>query len=82
MRTVISEGAPALQIVHGSDGSWAIADGVGDGNQPGACVAAHIWHVIKKDPTIAALATMPPGFQANRSSVGDRWRISDFDYEE
>jgi hypothetical protein len=82
MRTVLSEGSPALHVVHAPDGSWAIGDGVGDPNEPGACVATHIWHVVEKDPTIEALATMAPGCQANRAGVGQQWSISDFDYEE
>jgi hypothetical protein len=82
MRTVLSEGAPVRQVVHAPDGGWAIADGVGDPNEPAGCVATHIWHVVEKDPTIAGLATMPPGSQANRSGVGEEWSITDFDYEE
>jgi hypothetical protein len=80
MRTVLSQDHPALHVAHGPDGSWMIADGIGDPNETGACIATHIWHVVTRDPTIEELAGMPPGSQANRRSITDSWTVSPFEY--
>ena len=38
MHTVLEEAMPALQVLHDPEGGWAIADGVGDQNDPNALV--------------------------------------------
>ncbi|WP_120520497.1 hypothetical protein [Arthrobacter celericrescens] len=82
MRTVLSGERPALQVLHDPDNGWAIADGVDDPNVPGGCVATHISHVVKLDPTLAALAAMPPGTLADRLETGAEWQFSDFKWED
>jgi hypothetical protein len=77
MRTVLSGDLPALQVVHFADNSWAIADGVNDPNEDGACVATHIWHVIARNSSVAELASLPPGMLAYRAAVGEPWVRSD-----
>jgi hypothetical protein len=78
MNTVLDGDLPALQIVHFADNSWAIADGVNDPNEPDACVATHIWHAVEQNSSLAALASLPPGYQANREAVGEAWVVSEF----
>ena len=75
MRNVLSGEAAALQVVHFEDGYWGVADGR---RLPSTrnLEATHIWHVISADRTIAELATLPPGHQADRDRVGAPWVIS------
>ncbi len=78
MRSVLSGAAPALQVHHSEDGYWAIADGIGNPNKE--LEPTHIWHVVGMDRTLAELATLPPGFQADRISVDEPWVISPLVY--
>lgn len=78
MSSVLSGNAPALQVVHFEDGYWGIADGIRDPNK--GLEPTHIWHVIGMDRTLAELATLPPGHQADRNSVDEPWVIRPFVY--
>jgi hypothetical protein len=80
MRTVLDGELPALQIVHFPDNGWAVADGVNDPNEPGAFLATHIWHAIEQNSSLAGLASLPPGYEANRAAVGEPWIVSEFQY--
>jgi hypothetical protein len=77
MRSVLDGRRPALHVWHSPDNDWAIGDGIDDPNEPGACVATHIGHVVALDPSIAELAGMPPGTRADRSSAAAPWIISE-----
>ena len=81
-RTVLDGTEPAREITHWADGDWTIGDGVNDPNVSGASVATHVWHVIDRDPSIEALATMPPGRLAWRASPQDGWQIVTHDESE
>jgi hypothetical protein len=78
MPSVLSGKAPALHVIHTEEGYWGIADGFGDPNKD--LQPTHIWHVVGVDRTLAELATLPPGHQANRSGVGEPWVISPLVY--
>lgn len=82
MRTVLEGARPALQVLHDPEGGWAVADGEGDPSAPGACIATHIWHVVSADPSLAPLAAMPPGTQADRQSIQDPWEFQGFSWDE
>jgi hypothetical protein len=81
-RTVLDGVLPALMVAHAVDGSWMVADGVNDPNEPGASVVTHIRHVVARDPSIAELAGLAPGKRADRASREAPWTLSDFVYEE
>lgn len=74
--TVLSGDVPAREVVHASDGSWVIGDGVSDLLLPGATVVSHISHAVQWDSSIAALATMGPGHVAERSDPGRPWQVA------
>jgi hypothetical protein len=74
-RTILRGEEPARTVVHTADGSWLVGDGVHDPNEPGAAIYTHIWHAIESDPSIAGLATMPPGTEATREGPGDPWKF-------
>lgn len=66
---------PALQVVHFEDWYWGVADAI-DSPTVRNVTGTHLRHVLDRDPTIAELATMQPGYQADRDAVGDPWVIS------
>ena len=74
-RTVLAGELPAREVVHTSDGSWVIGDGVNDPNLPGASEIAHIAHAVALNSSIAVLATIPPGHIAERARPGEPWEI-------
>ena len=76
MHTVLDGRRPALLVWHSEDNDWAIGDGIDDPNEPGACVATHIAHVVARDPTLAELASMPPGSRADRPDPTAPWTIA------
>ena len=69
-QTVLQGELPAREVVHATDGSWLVGDGVNDPNPPGASVATHLAHAIALNSSIAGLASMPPGHIARRSGPG------------
>jgi hypothetical protein len=79
MRTVLDGEVPALQVIHAPDDWWGVADGVNSPNGD-ASIGVHFSHVLDLDPSLSELATLPPGFQADRDAPGDPWVISDFTY--
>jgi hypothetical protein len=72
--TVLDGSEPARLIVHFTDGSWAVGDGVNDPNGRGASVATHIWHAIDRNSSLAQLADLPPGVEARRAGLGEPWQ--------
>lgn len=75
-RTVLCGDEPAGEVVHAEDGSWLIGDGINDPNEPGACVASHIWHAIEQNPAMVELVRMPPGHMATLAGPGDTWFVT------
>lgn len=74
--TVLSGDIPAREVVHTPDGRWHIGDGVSDPTLPGASMVSQISHVVQWNTSIAALATMGPGYVAERSDPGRPWHIA------
>lgn len=77
-RTILDEGQAVRYVGHTHENDWCLSDGVTDPNAPGATVAVHIRHVIDHDPTLEPLASLPVGFQAERDSPNEPWRITPF----
>lgn len=73
--TVLDGRLPARYVAHTDDDGWIVGDEVTDPNLDGASVAAHMSHVVDLDSTLEELATLPPGFQARRSSRDAPWEI-------
>jgi len=74
--TVLSGDVPAREVVHTTDGSWLIGDGVSDLKLPGASMLSHISHAVQWNSSIAELATMGPGHIAERPDPGRPWQIA------
>jgi hypothetical protein len=77
-RTVLEGQLPARYVAHTDDNSWIVGDSINDPNDEGAAVAAHIRHVVDRDPSLEQLATLPTGFQARRDSTNDPWQVEPF----
>lgn len=75
-KTVLSGELAPLDVTHTSDNSWLVGDGVNDPNEPGACIATHISHVIESNSSIAALASLPLGYTATREAARAEWVVS------
>lgn len=74
-KSVLIGRRPALQVIHDEEGAWGVADAIDEPNDENL-EAAHIWHVIQYNPSVATLATLPPGHQADRQDVGEPWVTS------
>lgn len=81
-RTVLDGEEPPRYVGHAPDNSWVIGDGINDPNEPGACLAAHLHHVVERDASLEELATLPIGFAAERREPGEAWTISPFVWED
>lgn len=76
-RQVINEGLPVLSVVHYSDDhSWAFS--CGTTNRAEDMMLVSMSQVIDGDSTLIAIADLPPGWSAHRSSKQDSWiRVED-----
>ena len=80
-RTVLDGELPALLVVHTAENDWCVGDGINDPNEPAAWVASHMKHVIERNSSVATLANLPPGHQAQRDAPGSPWIVSHFEFE-
>ncbi|UXY32089.1 hypothetical protein [Streptomyces sp. HUAS TT20] len=81
-RTVADGSHPALMVIHDDEQDWLLADGLHDPNIDGASIVCHLDHVLNRDPSIAALASLPPGHIAERVSQDEPWSIRPWTYED
>jgi hypothetical protein len=77
-KTVLEGQEPARYVGHTAENDWVVGDGLNDPNTAGASVATHMRHVIERDSSLAPLATLPAGFQAEREDPDHEWTISPF----
>ena len=81
MRTVLDREKPVLQVVHAAEDWWGFADGVNSPNGE-ASITAHIHHVLDIDPSLHELATLAPGFKADRDDRDSPWVVTAFQWED
>ncbi|MFB7246556.1 hypothetical protein ACFCYX_29335 [Streptomyces populi] len=79
-RTVSAGEFPALTVIHDDEDDWLVSDGVHDPNGSDASSVLHLQHVLDLDPSVAQLATMPPGYVAWRSTASDDWVVEEWTY--
>ena len=71
--SIFKEGRPILLVVHDEeDGGWSFLDG-GEFRVEAAMLVA-LKTVVSHDASIAALADLPLGWQAQRAGLGDPWK--------
>lgn len=79
-RTVLDGLEPAREVIHDAENDWVVGDGITDPNRPGASVASHIGHVVQRNSSVAALASLPLGHIATRPGPGAPWTIAEHHY--
>lgn len=75
-RTVADGEEPAREVIHSEDNSWLVGDRINDPNLPGAATIIHMHHLLRADPTLEALASLPLGHIAEREGPGRPWAIA------
>ena len=71
----VIDGAPILLVVHYSDDhSWAFLDGEDLAFDSGRVVAMKT--IFAYDPSLAAIADLPPGWVARRESAASEWQTA------
>ncbi len=71
-RQVLEEDLPILQVVHYSDDhSWGFTCGTTDSIEDGRVISMKT--ALDKDPTLAEIADLPPGWEASRDYIGGQW---------
>ena len=72
-RAILKEGRPILLVVHDEeDGSWQFLDG-GEFRVESAMLVT-LKTILNHDESVAALADLPLGWQAQRTGLGAAWR--------
>lgn len=68
---IIRDGAPILFVTHDDDGGWQFLDGSDLEDAKPAVVG--LANMIKRDPSLLALADLPEGWRAWRTAPGAPW---------
>jgi hypothetical protein len=72
VRSVL-EGNPILLVSHNADDhGWVFLDGRAVDTEEGRVIG--LATALRIDPTLRAIADLPPGWSAWRDGVGDPWR--------
>jgi hypothetical protein len=75
VRQIVHGGAPILLVARDAeDGGWQFLTGgafeVADG------MMVSLVSIVRRDPSVAELADLPPGWTALRATVGQPWQRS------
>ncbi len=77
---VFYEGMPILWVVHDHDGDWV--SGSESDFEVDTTSLVHLAHVVDRHPEIAALADLPRGWYAERTSEDQAWIWEESDDED
>ena len=70
---ITRRGLPVLQVTHYEDDhSWGFQSGLAMTTEDGQVVAMR--EILEMDPTVAEVADLPPGWSAERRTVGGEWK--------
>jgi hypothetical protein len=72
---VMEQDRPILLVTHGDDesGGWRFVNGRGDIDESSHGISVHIQQMIERDPSLSAIADLPLGWRAWRSSEDASW---------
>ena len=71
--SAVLEGSPILMVSHDEDdGGWQFLCGSSNDPEDGRIV--HLEEIVRRDPTVTAVADLPLGWIAFRSAVGGEWQ--------
>ena len=75
----VMDGAPVLVVTHyDDDHSWAFTDG--SANDLAQAMVVAMSHVLDRHPELEDIASLPPGWSARRTTVGQPWSIERSDW--
>jgi hypothetical protein len=70
---IAKQGQPVLLVVHDEeDGGWQFLDG--ESLDMADALLVSLASMLKRDPSLALLADLPPGWQARRDSAAGPWK--------
>jgi len=72
LRRVLRGDAPVLRAARDADGDWQFLDGAAMTEADAAVVG--LGEMLRRDPMLAAVASLPPGAAARRDAPGAPWR--------
>ncbi|MFF7127261.1 hypothetical protein [Streptomyces sp. NPDC008240] len=81
VQRTVADGSLALMVIHDDEEDWLLSDGLHNPNTDGASIVCHLDHVLGLDPSLATLASLPPGHVAERSHQDEPWSIRSWTYE-
>ena len=70
----VLDGKPVTYVSHDADGDWQFFSDDEAPDQMAVAKIVGLGQMIERDPTLVGLATMPRGFGATRSAVGEQWK--------
>ena len=70
----VLDGKPVTYVSHDADGDWQFFSDDEALNKMAVLKIVGLGQMIERDHTLAGLATMPRGFGATRSAVGEQWK--------
>lgn len=73
--SVLDRSKPILLVTHSIDGDWQFLSGEAFDPEDGKIVSLH--EILKLDETIASIADLPAGWQAEREGVNSPWQRSE-----
>jgi hypothetical protein len=76
VQLTVSDGIePVREVIHTSDNSWLVGDGVNDPGAPGAARVACMGHLVDLDSSVDQVAGLPLGHVAFREDARSPWKV-------
>jgi hypothetical protein len=74
-RQVMEQGWPILLVTHDDEEprGWQCVNGHGDTDDRTGGIPVHAEHVLERDPSVAELVDLAPGWHAWRETETDSW---------
>ena len=70
----VKDGAqPVRQVWHAEDGDWVFSCLTIDSNNDDDWATVHVQHILDRDPSLAELMDLPPGWAARRDTADEAW---------
>ncbi len=73
-RSIVDDGRPILFVPHDKEGDWQFHDGNLPQVEDAMVVSLRL--IVRRDQSIAALADLPLGWQAERATTASAWKMT------
>jgi hypothetical protein len=65
---------PVLQVWHADEGDWQLSClTIDDSENADNWATVHVQHILDRDPSLAELMDLPPGWAAHRDNTDEAW---------